>query len=280
MVEECNWLQALEGGVDSAHSSFLHRSLLKDPDMRSGFSVNGYRARGGNPLLEVELTDWGYTYASIRDLGDEGNYVRTYQYVMPFTQIRAQQFTSRGERTGGAPPLPLIGGHMWVPMDDENVMVWNLLYHFGPEPLANGDEIESNSGRGRNDYTLPDRRKVLHKDIRWGIDRDMQRTVNYTGILGANTQDHAVHESMGRIVDRTKEQLGTIDRAVIATRRLLIDAARTVADGGDPPGVSPSYARARAIEKVLPKSERWQDAMSEDVWGEWRPRQLASVGSR
>jgi len=115
MVEECNWLQALEGGVDSAHSSFLHRSLLKDPDMRSGFSVNGYRARGGNPLLEVELTDWGYTYASIRDLGDEGNYVRTYQYVMPFTQIRAQQFTSRGERTGGAPPLPLIAGTCGFP---------------------------------------------------------------------------------------------------------------------------------------------------------------------
>lgn len=279
MVEECNWLQALEGGVDSAHSSFLHRSLLKDPDMRSGFSVNGFRARGANPLLEVQLTDWGYTYASIRDLGDEGNYVRTYQYVMPFTQIRAQQFTSRGERTGGAAPIPLIGGHMWVPMDDENCMVWNLLYHFGPEPLENGDQIESNSGRGREDYVLPTRRKVRNIDNKWMIDRDMQRNVNYTGIVGANTQDHAVHESMGRIVDRSKEQLGSIDRAVIATRRLLLDAVKTVESGGDPPGIAPSYGRARAIEKVLPKSERWQDAMCEDVWGEWRPRELAGARS-
>jgi phenylpropionate dioxygenase-like ring-hydroxylating dioxygenase large terminal subunit len=280
MVEECNWLQALEGGVDSAHSSFLHRSLLKDPDMRTGFSVNGYRARGGNPLLEVELTDWGYTYASIRDLGDEGNYVRTYQYIMPFTQARAQQFNLRGERTGGAAPISMIGGHMWVPMDDENCMVWNTLYHYGPEPLTNGDEIETNAGRGPADYTLPDRRKVNHKDIRWGIDREMQRNVNYTGIVGANTQDHAVHESMGRIVDRSKEQLGTIDRAIIATRRLLIEAARTVEAGGDPPGIEPNYGRARAIEKLLAKSERWQDAMSEDVWGDWRPRQLAATGSR
>src|SRR5262249_40236872 len=70
--QECNWLQALEGGLDTAHSSWLHRA--KD------WAVSALRERDGAPKLEVETTDYGYRYISSRNLGDDGSYVRVYQY--------------------------------------------------------------------------------------------------------------------------------------------------------------------------------------------------------
>ena len=62
----------------------------------------------------------------------------------------------------------------------------------------------------------------------------MQRTINYTGIVGINTQDRAVQESMGTIVDRTSEHLGTTDAAVIAFRKRLISLAMSLQEGVEP----------------------------------------------
>jgi phthalate 4,5-dioxygenase oxygenase subunit len=273
--EECSWLQALEGGVDSAHSSFLHKALGGAVN-RGGFSADGFRARAGAPDIEVRLADWGYTYASIRHLGDEGNYVRTYQYVLPFTQIRAQQFGAGNEVSGGGTGQPIIAGHMWVPMDDENCMVYNWRYSFGTDPLVEGANLENSSGRGPQDQ-LPNFRKVRNKDNRWLIDRDVQRTQTFTGIEGVNTQDHAIQESMGPIVDRSKEHLGTIDRAIIALRRLLLEAMTTVEQGGDPPGLSPAYYRIRSIERVLPESAQWWDALGEEILNEARESEDARL---
>jgi hypothetical protein len=66
---------------------------------------------------------------------------------------------------------------------------------------------------------------------------------------------------MGAIADRTLERLGTTDRAIITSRRLLLKAVKTVEDGGDPPGVAPSYYGLRAGERVIDKSANWFDEM-------------------
>jgi phthalate 4,5-dioxygenase oxygenase subunit len=261
--EECNWLQALEGGVDSAHSSFLHRALGA-PVARGGFSISGYRARSTAPRIDVQMTDWGYTYASRRPLGEEGDYIRTYHYVMPFHQLRAAQV---GDGSGWR---PLVAGHMWVPMDDENCMVYNWRYHFGDVPLEDGDTLLSQAGGGEEDQ-LADYRKIRNKDNDWLIDRQIQKTKTYTGIDGINTQDHAVQESMGPIVDRSQEHLGSIDRAIIATRRLLLRAVETVADGGVPVAANDSYYRIRALERVLPTGTEWWEAMGAEIRGEREP---------
>ena len=120
-IQECNWLQALEGGIDSAHATILHRTLRVDT-AHAGLRVDSPHVRGKPPELEVDITDYGYRYAGIRSLGDEGNHVRAYHFVMPFHQIRASQ---RGYRGKAGPVGFLASGHMWVPMDDHNVMVWN-----------------------------------------------------------------------------------------------------------------------------------------------------------
>jgi phthalate 4,5-dioxygenase oxygenase subunit len=100
----------------------------------------------------------------------------------------------------------------------------------------------------------------------WLIDRDMQRNENFTGIQGVNAQDRAVQEAMGPIVNRSKEHLGQTDRAVIMTRRMLLRAIDTVADGGTPPGLGESYYSARAIEDVLPDEEFGLEALAERMF--------------
>ena len=99
-------------------------------------------------------------------------------------------------------------------------------------------------------------RKVRNRDVDWMIDRDVQRNETYSGIDGINNQDHAVQESMGAIVDRTKEHLGTTDAAVIATRRILLSHLKNRTE--DPPAVRPSYYRIRAIERVIDNDIDWR----------------------
>ncbi|HTE84270.1 MAG TPA: Rieske 2Fe-2S domain-containing protein, partial [Dehalococcoidia bacterium] len=250
--EECNWLQALEGGIDTSHVAVLHRMLSSNPD-GTGFGTTTALVRAGPPTLELETTDYGYRYAGIRPLGDEGKYVRSYHFVMPFTQIRPQQLDWANDSY-----TPTIGGHFWVPMDDANCMVWNWIYSYGPEPLKKPEDDFRTAGNGLSDMDPANNfRKLRNKDIRWGIDRSAQRTENFTGITGVNTQDHAVQESMGPVVNRAKEHLGPADRAVIVARQLLMRAIQAVEDGAGPRGADTSYYGVRAIERVIPNDADW-----------------------
>jgi len=86
----------------------------------------------------------------------------------------------------------------------------------------------------------------------------VQKTETFTGIDGINVQDRAVQESMGPIVDRTREHLGPADRAVIQARRLLLQATRTVEAGGMPGGVAPTYYGLRPAEAVIPEGTDWR----------------------
>ncbi|MBV8089314.1 MAG: Rieske 2Fe-2S domain-containing protein, partial [Alphaproteobacteria bacterium] len=108
--EECNWLQALEGGIDTSHAPILHRTITANTT-RPGIPVQGPFVRGKAPTLEVDVTDYGYRYVGIRPLDEDKTYVRSYHFVMPFTQIRPQQISRGpgGDRTN-------IAGHIWVPI--------------------------------------------------------------------------------------------------------------------------------------------------------------------
>jgi len=246
--QSCNWLQALEGGIDTSHFTILHRALKTNP-LQPGIEVDGPGVRGGAPTLEVDVTDYGYRYFGIRPLGADQNYVRGYHFVMPFTQLRPPSLE-----------VEQVHGHFWVPIDDENCMVWNFYYSFGAEPVQ---DRSGDSGNGYGTHVDPknDFRPVRNRANGWLIDRKMQKTETFTGIDGINQQDRAVQESMGPIVDRTRETLGPADRAVVATRRLLLEAVDTVERGGDPRGTGPEYYEARAAEAVLPRQDDWRRAL-------------------
>jgi phthalate 4,5-dioxygenase len=97
------------------------------------------------------------------------------------------------------------------------------------------------------------------------VDREVQRNESYTGIDGINVQDRAIQESMGRIVDRSKEHLGPADKAIIQARRLLRQAAKTVEAGGTPGGLGTSYYTLRAHESVLSREADWRREMTPEM---------------
>ncbi|MCL6562433.1 MAG: Rieske 2Fe-2S domain-containing protein [Firmicutes bacterium] len=248
--EECNWLQAMEGGLDTSHSSFLHNNNLADR--------KALRTRATAPKLEVEKMPYGYRYFSIRDLGEDGNYVRAYQYVMPFQQMRGGMIDWV---TGEVEKYPLIHGHLWVPIDDVTTWVYNWMYSSNPDqelPREHAIALETWFGRGPED-TLPGYRPRRNKHNDYLIDREMQRTKTFTGIVGVNTQDFALQETMEPIVDRSKERLGTADAAIIAARQLLLEALRDCEQGRTPRGVDPATHRnIRGCDWIIPKKESWE----------------------
>ena len=252
--QECNWLQALEGGIDAAHAAALH-TVLDDTSKRAG--LGGLWRVPVPQKDEVEMTSWGHAYASSRPMPDGTKWVRVYHYVMPFYTLFPFEF-------GGNVDVlqPIINGHIFVPMDDENTMVFNWIGKYGDEPM--GDEqrsiLEWSRGRAPGEVSEgPAFRKKRNQDVDWLIDRSVQKSETYSGIDGINNQDHAVQESMGPIVDRSRENLGTTDAAVIATRRLLLRVLKT--NDADPPGVQPTYYNVRAIERMLPAGAPWQAAL-------------------
>ena len=143
----------------------------------------------------------------------------------PALKLEGGQAQFTGSVTGGA-GKPQISGHFWVPMEDENHMVWNWTYRWDGEPLPQS-EWKARQPTYQGGEQLPGFRKVNNRDNNWRIDREAQKSETFSGIDGVNTQDHAVQESMGSIVDRSREHLGTTDKAVVTSRLLLMKAVAT-----------------------------------------------------
>jgi len=203
----------------------------------------------------VDLTDYGYQYASIRPLDDASVHIRTYQFILPFHQIRPSQ------SWGGSAS---VSGHIWAPMDDETTMVYNWDYSEG-EPLTDEDRLERRLGNGPLDVDQRTFRSIRNRRNDYMLDRQVQKTESFTGIEGVNTQDRAIQESMGRVVDRTREHLGPADKAVIQARRLLLQAVKTVGEGGTPRGVDGTYYALRAAEGVVPRDADWRQALTPEM---------------
>jgi len=76
------------------------------------------------------------------------------------------------------------------------------------------------------------------KANRYLQDRESMRTWSFSGMGRIfNTQDTAIVEGAGPIIDRSKETLGPSDRAIIAARRQLLRAIRDLEAGRQPPHV-------------------------------------------
>jgi hypothetical protein len=250
--QACNYLQAMEGGLDTSHSSFLHRDLSVE-------GLSNPRARSTAPRLEVLNTDYGYMYASIRHLPqDRQNYVRIYHYVMPFYQLRAG---------GSAKTLGNTDGHIWVPIDDVTCHTYNFHFSHGdPMSYEQWQGYEHRMGRGLAEDFIPGSFKLkANADNDYGLSRERQKTVNYTGIEGTNTQDFAVQESMGPIYDRTQEHLGSSDTAIIQMRRLLLQAARDVEEGRDPVGSQGQGSQVRPAQMHLPEDAAWSESQLKEA---------------
>jgi phthalate 4,5-dioxygenase len=254
VIQECNWLQGLEGGIDTSHAPILHR-LISETSTRGGFKPSNPFVRGKAPQLVVDLTDYGYQYAGIRPLGETEMHIRTYQFILPFHQIRPSK-SDRG--------LAVDAGHCWVPMDDHTTMVFNWSYCPDGD-LSEEDRMERNLGNGPLHVDQATFHSHANRANDYGLDRTVQRTESFSGIDGINVQDRAIQESMGRIVDRTKEHLGPADKAIIQARKLLQGAVTAVLSGDVPAGTGASYYRLRAHEAILPRDADWRREMTPEM---------------
>ena len=271
--EECNWLQSMEGGIDPIHGSMLHSVI--DPKSTKG-GVRGMRTRPDTRESEVDITDFGLTITNIRKLEDKREWVRVVQYVLPFHtffpfQLPATEIgLAPGKTDETSDYRPFSNGHIFVPMDDENTMTYNWVASVGEDSLSHADIEAIERSRGRSGGQLERNfRKTQNKDSDWLIDRNIQKVETYTGIEGMHTQDHAVQESMGPIIDRTGEHLGATDKAIIMARKVLLEAVQSVKQGSsEPPGINPSYYTVRSVERVVPEGAgvRWRE--ESDQWHE------------
>ena len=239
--QECNYLQAMEGGIDSSHVSFLHRGALNKDPLFKGAKGNQYNLDDFQPKFEVVESAGGLLIGARRKAEDGNFYWRITQWLMPF-------FTAIPPR--GDHPMH---GHFWVPIDDETCWAWSYDYH--PVRALSASELQAmKDGHGVHVKYIPGTyRPLQNKDNDYLIDRQAQKEGrSFSGVDGFSMQDASVQESMGPIQDRTRENLVTTDNGIIMARHLLMRAAKALQKGIEPPGRDPVTQRVRSASLVLP----------------------------
>jgi phenylpropionate dioxygenase-like ring-hydroxylating dioxygenase large terminal subunit len=265
---ECNWLQALEGDIDTSHFGFLHIGSIEADEAEEGHHGR-YALIDRAPEYHVADTDWGTMYAAHRPADPGNTYWRFAQFLFPFWTM---------------PPDGNFRDHViaraWVPMDDEHTMFVHISWKKntpGLRKLKDGSQIPGATIGQR--YMPGDTgwygrwRLAANETNDYLIDRDSQKNASFSGIDGIHLQDQAMTESMGGIVDHTMEHLAVSDRMIARTRRRMILAARAAEEGIAPPGVDnpETYQGARGGDFVGPSTVGWLQAYSDEIRASLNP---------
>jgi nitrite reductase/ring-hydroxylating ferredoxin subunit len=247
-LQESNWLQALEGGIDSSHVSFLHGAALKQDPLFVGSKGNEYNERDRMPEFDVVDFPGGLLIGARRNAEAGRYYWRITPWVLP-------THTTIPPRAGHP-----LGAHVWVPIDDENCWAWSINYHPG-RALASKELEAMRSGRGIHVSYIPGTFIPLqNKRNDYMIDREGQKAgKTFSGVEGIAMQDASLQESMGPIQDRTRENLCPTDRGIVMARRKLLDAARAVRDGKQPPALRADEQRVRSCAIELPHDQHFKE---------------------
>jgi phthalate 4,5-dioxygenase oxygenase subunit len=261
-VQECNWLQSLEGELDSSHAPILHARI--DGAGRGPDNYVGMQDRC--PLFKVADTPAGVQIGACRDAG-ELDYWRVNHFLLPFWTV--------------VPPAGAeadINGHAWVPIDDETTLC--VMYSYNPTRAMSEKrrKLFQTGARGRepghmtlNGALPPDPSRPYsaywpkwNERNDYGLDMELQRTKYIFGVPGLWIQDAACQESMGVVADRTTEHLGASDVGITQMRRLLRSVVTQLRDQNlDHPSMSNAAAYAvRSAGIMLPKGASWPDALA------------------
>jgi phthalate 4,5-dioxygenase oxygenase subunit len=234
-LQACNYLQAMEGGIDSSHVTFLHGGSLRRDPLFAGAKGNQYNEGDKMPVFEVVEFDGGLLIGARRNAEHGRYYWRITPWIMPWYTIIPPR--------GGHP----LGAHAWVPIDDEQCWAWSINYH--PKRALTESEVAAmRDGAGIHVKYVPGTFVPLqNKSNDYLMDRAAQKAgITFSGVAGIAMQDASLQESMGAIQDRTKENLCPTDLGIVRTRRLLLEAARANREGGRLPGLAPAEQRVRS----------------------------------
>jgi len=226
---ECNWLQALEVGIDPAHASYLHR-FFEDEDPGAAYGKQFRAASAGSdmpmtrvlreygrPQIEVERTPWGMRLTALRHLDEAHTHVRVTNQLFPHAFVIPM-----------SAEMTITQWHL--PVDDVTCY-WFAIFTSFSSPV---DKQQMRDQRLAL-YTLPDYRPRLNKSNNYGFDAAEQRSQTYTGMgHDINVHDQWAVESQGPIQDRTREHLGTSDKGIALYRRILLEAIDQAGRGERP----------------------------------------------
>jgi phthalate 4,5-dioxygenase len=245
-IASCNYLQTMEGNLDSSHISFLHSRLPgQEAPTRGGgptFPGQKYNRRDGSPRFSVKDTEYGMMVAARRNAEEDSYYWRISQWMFPFFDM-----------IGHDPGAMAMSAHAQVPMDDEHTLVFAVRWE-GDHAMTPKERTMWGGENARVRVKPGGYWPRANRENDYLLDREAQRTRSFTGIDGIGEQDLAVTESMGAIFDRTKEHLGTSDLAIIGARRRLLQAARDLQRGIEPYAAQhPELYHIRPTSAVLPR---------------------------
>ena len=254
MEHDHNWLQVLEGTIDTIHAGILHSGATRWEDTPEGSLQRAYLQHRQAKFSVVDI-DGGVTYGAHRPAGPGQEYWRLATFMFPIYGMSP---------TGGSfqkgVPTSLTAA---VPMDDDHT----LYVHFIAKSALEKYDTYPNTTDWFGRFNCP-----ADTSNDYLLDRELQRRSplnsggpNFSGIPGGRHQDRAITSSMGRIYDRTHEHLGQTDGGIIRTRKRLLDAAKALAEKGiEPPGVrNPEYYRVRTGELLLPEGADWVEETKE-----------------
>jgi hypothetical protein len=247
-LQESNYLQAMEGGIDTSHVSYVHRYEVDDDPMHQGTKALDYIKADGNVIFEIEKQPFGLTLFGRRNGEPDSYYWRVTQWLFPWYTL--------------IPPFGdhSLAGHVWVPIDDHTCWAWSI--NFRPDrPLSEQEMADLNAGKGIHcEYEPGTFRPKANKDNDYLMDRQAQKEKRaYSGVFGFAMQDASLQESMGPIQDHSKEKLLPTDRAIVMARRMLYEAATALVPDTDPPAVDADQQRVRAAGVLLPREQKPQE---------------------
>ncbi|MEM7748351.1 MAG: Rieske 2Fe-2S domain-containing protein [Pseudomonadota bacterium] len=262
--QDCNWVQALEGSIDTAHFTFAHltfeksesealdiaRHLVK-PVARLDMNHVRWIAEDPRPIIKVEEHDAGLVVGGGRRTDNDDIYWRIAQYLMPVHTFAPN-----------AMPGENISGQSFVPFADTNC--WIFTYVWNPDrPLTAAEREGFRNGNGVIAEVDENYVPLRSKANNYMIDRQLQKTSNYTGIRGISEQDAAVQDSQGEIVDRTKEHLGPTDLGIMRFRKCIMEAAKSLQDGQEPSAVLAADKYAVRSGAIIINNTSLSDVMTE-----------------
>ena len=250
----CNWLQSVEGNIDSTHLGTLHATYAARNAVEDGSDApNTYATRRFTQFItatrryariDVQDTWYGFRLIAVRPTPNGNQHVRTNAHVLPEYSFIA----SPGK--GG-------GQLLVVPVDDNNSMRFSV--RFQPDrPITDEERAEHERTTTIMDPEHPSLRlKRLDNDF--FIDREAQKREHFAGIMPIPEQDYAVTESMGGINDRTKEHLYPADAAIIRLRQMLLTMARNLQEGIEPPAMDAGPLELVHSEEMVlaPDADPW-----------------------
>lgn len=253
-LQECNFLQAMEGGIDTSHVSFVHKFEVDDDPFHQGSKANDYIKQDGNVTFEIERHGGGLTLFGRRNGEPDSYYWRVTQWIFPWYNL----IPPFGEHA--------LGGHVWVPIDDHHCWAWSINFH-PDKPLSAEERAHLEQGKGVHceyeagtDVPGGSWRPLANQDNDYLMDRQAQRERrSYSGVMGFAAQDASLQESMGPIQDHATEKLLPSDRAIVMARRMLHEACTGLEQGREPPALDAQSQRVRSAGVLLPRGQAPQE---------------------